>query len=103
LNSLKTPPRKVKPTMDEITTIIQSAGEKRKVANELAKLKAPRPATSVQKPKTKTKRGGPKALPAPPQIPAGGPFGCSRCRGSPNGCDGCRNPSFKGVRWTQKD
>ena len=53
LKSLATSKRKENPTMDEITAIIQSAGEKRKVAKELEKQKAPRPATPVMHNKKK--------------------------------------------------
>ena len=28
-------------------------------------------------------------------------LGCGKCRGTPSGCDHCRNPSFKGSRWTR--
>ena len=28
-------------------------------------------------------------------------LGCGKCRGTPSGCDQCRNPSFRGKRWTR--
>ena len=72
-----------------------------------AKAKAEAPPCSVKaKAKAKSKATAKaKAKATPSSTSAKGKsmiLGCSKCRGSPKGCVQCRNPGYKGHRYTRK-